>query len=73
MGAISSMVIDVQINVCTIMLSSTKHIENWMQLIWGLFAIGGVIGPLIVYLCGNKTYIVIGILSFLISISYIYL
>ena len=67
------MVMDVQINVCTIILTNKRHLENWMQIIWGLFSVGGIIGPLIVYIFGSNTYIVVGIISLLLSFSYKFL
>lgn len=67
------LLIDVAVNVNMISLYRAEEIDFWMLSIHGTFGIGGLIGPLIVWMFETNSYIVIGLLMATMIPSYLYL
>jgi fucose permease len=42
-------ILEVMLNVCILMINNPEEIEFWMLLTHGLFGVGGLLGPIIVF------------------------
>lgn len=51
------------LNVCILLINNPEEIEFWMLLTHGLFGVGGLLGPIIVYFFSTKGFLVLGILT----------
>jgi len=73
LGSIALMILDVEINISVINITEKGLIEFWLQMVWGIFSVGAILTPFLVFLFAQNTYIIIFILSSLNSIIYYFL
>lgn len=64
---------DIGVNLGALRAFRGDNVSMWLQMIHGFFGVGGLLGPLAVYLFELKTMTVIGVLSFFLGIYYLYL
>lgn len=44
------MVLDIVVNICILLITPNKDTEFWMLITHGIFGLGGLLGPLVVYI-----------------------
>jgi len=54
--------LEILVNVCVLLINNPEEIEFWMLLTHGLFGIGGLIGPFLIYIFEGKAFGVFGIM-----------
>jgi FHS family Na+ dependent glucose MFS transporter 1 len=64
-------ILEIVINVCSLMINPSEDMEFWLLLTHGVFGLGGLIGPLLVYIFEINTFIVMGLLVALVVPFYI--
>lgn len=53
-------ILEIVINVCSLMINPSEEMEFWLLLTHGVFGLGGLFGPLLVYIFETNTFIVMG-------------
>jgi fucose permease len=62
--------LEVTINVSTLEIQKNSELEFWMLVLHGLFGIGGLVGPIIVYFFELRSFMVMGVLIVIIAPFY---
>jgi hypothetical protein len=61
------------LNISTVKLSREGNIQTLFLVMAGCYSVGGLIAPLIIYVCELNTFIVIGIITILSAIPFLLL
>ena len=60
--------IEINTNVCALMINPIQDMEFFLLILHGLFSVGGLLGPLLVSIFAEQTYFYIGLLELVIFV-----
>lgn len=64
---------EITVNLAALRAFHGDHTAMWLQMVHGFFGIGGLAGPLAVYIFELKTMTVVAVISFFVAIGYLFL
>ena len=61
MFSIGGSLLEIAVNISILETFKAKEVDSWLQAVYGIFGVGGLLGPYIVYLFEDKTYAILGL------------
>ena len=71
--SIMNATIDIFVNMATIEAKKNDNLDKWLQISHGAFGIGGLIGPILVYLFGEWSFASMSVVFLLTGPAYLFL
>lgn len=68
LSSIGASILDITLNISALECFKGPNVATWMQIIHACFGVGGLLGPIIVYLFELHTLTILGLFGFLLTI-----